>query len=455
MYEKAGGKYDAIVLGTGLAECIVGGLLSVSGKRVLQIDANDYYGGESASLNITQIFKKFLEKEPSTSDFGILGQDYQYCIDQVPKFLMATGELIKILIHTKVTNYVQFRQIDGSFVYRGSTKKPYKVPATASEALRTGLMGIFQKRRLRNFLVFVKDCSAEDLAEKTGRDIITEYKLDANTASFVGHAMALCSDDSYLDAPASSLIEKLRLYAHSLNQRGKSPYLYPMYGLGSLPEGFARLSAVYGEAIGGALMLDQPTPEVLFDSTGRAVGIKSGDRAATATVIMGQPHYFPKAKTKVVGKVARAICLLDHPIPYTESVGHSGMVVLPAEQVSKGYAKRKNDIYVTCVDSQFEVCAERKYVAFVSTIMETDDPEKELKPGLDVLGKIMKKFVETSEVRVPTNDASHDNCHVSASLDSTTHFQTVAKDVLRLYKNITGNDLDMSIDATSSIRTEA
>lgn len=47
--------YDVIVLGTGLTECILSGLLSVDGKKVLHMDRNDYYGAESASLNLTQV----------------------------------------------------------------------------------------------------------------------------------------------------------------------------------------------------------------------------------------------------------------------------------------------------------------------------------------------------------------------------------------------------------------
>lgn len=48
-------EYDVIVLGTGLTECILSGLLSVEGKKVLHMDRNDYYGGDSASLNLTQV----------------------------------------------------------------------------------------------------------------------------------------------------------------------------------------------------------------------------------------------------------------------------------------------------------------------------------------------------------------------------------------------------------------
>jgi len=38
-------EYDVIVVGTGLTECILSGVLSVKGKKVLHIDRNDHYGG--------------------------------------------------------------------------------------------------------------------------------------------------------------------------------------------------------------------------------------------------------------------------------------------------------------------------------------------------------------------------------------------------------------------------
>jgi RAB protein geranylgeranyltransferase component A len=47
--------FQVIVLGTGLTECVLSGLLSVEGRKVLHMDRNDYYGGDSASLNLTQV----------------------------------------------------------------------------------------------------------------------------------------------------------------------------------------------------------------------------------------------------------------------------------------------------------------------------------------------------------------------------------------------------------------
>jgi len=74
-------EYDAIVLGTGLKECVLSGLLSVAGYKVLHMDRNSYYGGESASLNLDQLFQKFGKQNP-----GSLGANRDYNVDLVPKF---------------------------------------------------------------------------------------------------------------------------------------------------------------------------------------------------------------------------------------------------------------------------------------------------------------------------------------------------------------------------------
>ena len=67
----------------------------------------------------------------------------------------AAGNLVKVLLHTKVTKYLEFKSVTGSFVAKGG--KPYKVPATASEAIQSPLMGIFQKRKFKNFVEFVNE----------------------------------------------------------------------------------------------------------------------------------------------------------------------------------------------------------------------------------------------------------------------------------------------------------
>ena len=74
------------------------GMLSVSGKKVLHMDRNKYYGGESASLTpLEDLFSKFGLPEPDQAQYG-RGRDWN--VDLIPKFLMANGQLVKLLIHT-------------------------------------------------------------------------------------------------------------------------------------------------------------------------------------------------------------------------------------------------------------------------------------------------------------------------------------------------------------------
>lgn len=49
------------------------------------------------------------------------------------------------------------------------------------------------------------------------------------------------------------------------------------------------------------------------------------------------------------------------------------------------------------------VAAQGKYIAIVSTTVETSDPEKELKPALDLLEPIDQKFVSISDQFAPTD----------------------------------------------------
>lgn len=246
-------------------ECILSGMLSVSGKKVLHMDRNKYYGGESASITpLEELFSKF---EIPTAGLEEYGRSRDWNVDLIPKFLMANGQLVKLLIHTGVTRYLEFKSCEGSYVYKAG--KIHKVPADEKEALASGLMGMFEKRRFRNFLVFIQEFNFDD--QKTWKEVnpntttslqlYEKFGLDKETHDFTGHALALFRDDNYLAQPCGELIRRVKLYSDSLARYGKSPYLYPLYGLGELPQGFARLSAIYG----GTYMLEKPIDEIVME----------------------------------------------------------------------------------------------------------------------------------------------------------------------------------------------
>ena len=127
--------------------------------------------------------------------------------------------------------------------------------------------------------------------------------------------------------------------------------------------------------------------------------------------------------------------------------------------------------YLFCCSYAHNVAPKGKYIAFVSAEAETDSPEDELKPGIELLGPIDEIFYHSYDTYVPTNKQEEDNCFISGvsenhstsyylisnfhlyfiflmflcfvlfyykTYDATTHFESTVADVLEMYTKITG-----------------
>jgi Rab GDP dissociation inhibitor len=428
-------EYDAVILGTGLKECILSGVLSVEGKKVLHMDRNSYYGGESASLNLNQLFEKFKNAAAPSN----LGASREYNVDVIPKFLMSCGTLVQILVKTDVTRYLEFKAVDGSFVVHQG--KVYKVPSTGAEALKSSLMGILEKRRCQKFLEFIAEYEEDnpktqqglDLKKNTIQEVFNHFGLKPDTIDFLGHAMALRDNDSYLTTPAIDTVHRLRLYAESVLRYGNSPYIYPLYGLAEMPQGFARLSAIYG----GTYMLNKPVEQIVYGPDGKVVGVKSEGEVAKCKLVIGDPSYFPD-KVKKVGQVASCICILSAPVPGTNNA-ESAQIIIPQKEV-----KRKFDIYISVVSYAHMVAPKGRWIALVSTQVETGNPQAELLPGIQLLGKTDEIFYNVRDLYEPVEDGKKDQVFISRSFDPETHFDKSCEDILDIYKRITGKDMDLT-----------
>ncbi|XP_077134530.1 rab GDP dissociation inhibitor beta-like [Ranitomeya variabilis] len=426
-------EYDVIVLGTGLKECVLSGIMSVNGRKVLHIDKNNYYGGESASITpLEELYRRFNVIGPPEP----MGRGREWNVDLVPKFLMANGQLVKMLLYTEVTRYIDFKVVDGSYVYKAG--RIHKVPCTEEEALVSDLMGMFEKRRFRKFLLFVLNIVEHDVKtyqdidpkRMTMREVYRKFDLGPEVMAFTGHALALYRTDDYLDQPCLETINRIKLYCESLAKYSKSPYMYPLYGLGELPQGFARLSALYG----GIYMLNKPVDEILMEK-GKVVGVKSEGEVAHCKQLICDPSYVP-GQVKKIGQVIRVICILSHPIRNTNECT-SCQIIIPQTQVN-----RKSDIYVCMVSCSHRVASDGKYVAIISTTVESENPESEILPALELLEPVDQKFVSISDQYVPKHDGTKSQIFISRSYDATTHFETTCDDIRDIFRRMTGVSLD-------------
>uniref|UniRef100_A0A8C7WLT0 Rab GDP dissociation inhibitor n=1 Tax=Oryzias sinensis TaxID=183150 RepID=A0A8C7WLT0_9TELE len=379
-------EYDIIVLGTGLKECVLSGLMSLSGKKVLHIDKNPYYGGESASISpLEELYRRFKVHGPPKS----MGLGKEWNVDLIPKFFLAN------------------------------------------------LMGMFDKRRFRKLLNFVLNFESRnprthqdvDPEKTTTRELFSRFDLGQDVIDFTGHAIALHCNESYLDQPCLDTINRIKLYCESLSRHSFSPYLYPLYGQGELPQGFARLSAEYG----GAFLMNRTIDEIVMEN-GKVKAVKSEGKEFHCKQLICDPSYVPN-RVRKIGRVIRVICLLNHPVKNTHDAS-SCQIILPQSQFN-----RKSDIYISVVSYGHSVASDGLYIATVSTTAETITPEKEVQPGLELLEPILQKFVTVNNLLVPNEDGRKSQIFVSRSYDGANHFETDCEDIKDLYHRLTGAQL--------------
>lgn len=117
----------------------------------------------------SQLFKKY-GQGAGDEPWKKYGRANDWNIDLIPKLLMSSGELTNILVSTDVTRYLEFKQVAGSYVQQGSGSKATvaKVPSDAGEALKSPLMGIFEKRRMKSFIEWVGTFDAKDTSTHKG-----------------------------------------------------------------------------------------------------------------------------------------------------------------------------------------------------------------------------------------------------------------------------------------------
>ena len=98
-------NYDVIILGTGVTESILSAFLSIHGKKVLHLDRNKYYGGESGSVNLEDLYKMFY---PNSKPPVELGRSRDWNIDFIPKLIESNGRFFALITQAgPLSNYIE------------------------------------------------------------------------------------------------------------------------------------------------------------------------------------------------------------------------------------------------------------------------------------------------------------------------------------------------------------
>ena len=102
----------------------------------------------------------------------------------------------------------------------------------------------------------------------------------------------------------------------SLGRFGNSPFLWPMYGSGELPQAFCRLCAVFG----GVYYLDRPVDAFVINSSNQIIAIISKGQRIDCKYLVANSKLCPeqlKGEKKDV-TVSRKICILSESVMPSE-----------------------------------------------------------------------------------------------------------------------------------------
>ena len=192
--EKKENYYDIIILGTGLKEEALACLLSKNPKKILgeekneevkiyQLDRNDYLGSDVASLNLKNLSKYFKKEVENVA----VRKDLDWHVSLIPKFILANGSLVKIILKSDVGPFMDWKGIDGEFIYHfskgGFFSKAKGGIYQVSKDFTTNIMGKSEKNKFKKFLNDIEDYEVYDSRTPNNlfKDFYSKYSLDSST----------------------------------------------------------------------------------------------------------------------------------------------------------------------------------------------------------------------------------------------------------------------------------
>lgn len=383
--------YDFVIIGTGLTETAVSSLLAQEQKyKILHIDTHGSYGSDFSTLQYRQLEKHFRASNPIPDDDPLVPLSREFNIDLTPKLLLRDSPLKDFLVSNEIHELVSFVSVRGSYLF---SDRQHRVPATEAQSLKSSAVSFLQKPRVMRFFWNVRAVSKDPGASmrETVREEFAHYGLNRESIDFIGHAVALNLDDSYLDEHPREMYRRIVRYVCSIvaYDGSDSPYIYPQYGLSEICQAFARRSALFGTLFMLNAKIDCVHPQGRLDITDP----NGGAHRISASRIIADPSYYPGST--VLKRIIRCIMILRTDTPESRNI-----IFL------KRQLDRSHDIFCVVLGPD-EMAAPAGYeVGILSTVMETEDPDAEIEPVLHNFN-IVKKYTEVRSL-LCNQDTEHE-----------------------------------------------
>nr|KAF6359581.1 CHM Rab escort protein [Myotis myotis] len=287
--------------------------------------------GTSENVPIEEDIAKQPKKNRITYS-QIVKEGRKFNIDLVSKLLYSRGLLIDLLIKSNVSHYAEFKNITRILAFREGRVE--QVPCSRADVFNSKQLTMVEKRMLMKFLTFCMEYEKHPDEYKAYEEItFSEYlktqKLTPNLQHFVLHSIAMTSKTT------SSTIDGLkatRKFLHCLGRYGNTPFLFPLYGQGELPQCFCRMCAVFG----GIYCLRHSVQCLVVDKESRkckAIIDQFGQRIISKHFLVEDSYFSENTCSHVqYRQISRAVLITDRSVLQADSDQQISILTVPAEE---------------------------------------------------------------------------------------------------------------------------
>ncbi|XP_053329046.1 rab proteins geranylgeranyltransferase component A 1 [Spea bombifrons] len=308
----------------------------------------------------------------------ILKEGRRFNIDLVSKFLYSRGMLINLLIKSNVSRYTEFKNITRILTYYDG--KIEQVPCSRADVFTSKQLSMVEKRTLMKFLTFCADFEQhpeeyQDHTESTFAEFLKLKRLTPSLQHFVLCSIAMAST-------TTKTVDGLKATQHflrCLGCYGNTPFLFPMYGLGELPQCFCRMCAVFG----GIYCLQHSLRYLVVDEESnrcKAVIDSRGKRISCDYVVLEDGYLSHDVCANVSYKqMSRAVLITDRSILRAESDQQISVLTVPPE------AEGQHPISVTELCSSTMTCMKDTYLVHLTCSSSKTTAREDLEPVVQKL----------------------------------------------------------------------
>ncbi|TRY63063.1 hypothetical protein TCAL_00341 [Tigriopus californicus] len=354
-------------------------LLPLDHEKTVTKISEDFHAKE-----VKETLKSDEEEEERKSDTPVvvepwtkaklLANSRHFNLDLTPRLLFSKGSMVELLISSNVSRYTEFKSVTRVLTHLNG--KLEHVPSSRADVFSTKHISVIEKRLLMKYLTFCLNYQEhldkiEPDLQRPYEEFLKKEKLTPTLIHFIMNSIAMVPKSVNCEEGLKST----QKFLASLGRFGFTPFLWPMYGTGELPQAFCRLSAVFG----GTYFLSRPIDGIIYKENQVQGVIVDGQRINCSYLVIARKLCPQALRTESNEKqtVFRDIHLLKSSILTSEKEELSFLTLPGSEETEDGQSQS----YVMEVGHGASACPRGMYSLQVNSL-KSDTFETMVQPLL-------------------------------------------------------------------------